>query len=433
MSAMALPPRWPPSGIYGRFRSLCSVFLKVVRMDEDVYFHKTITCRAYGHTFRFRASQELFSSHDIDIGTRFLLRSIVENDLHRSKRILDIGCGYGPLGIIMKQLNPDSEVHLVDRDALAVSYARQNAALNDLTAPDIYGSLGYDDLRRADFDLIVSNIPGKAGELVITHLLREAIYYLAPGGTVAIVVVNPLEDTSAGILKNTPEVEILSRRQRSGHTVFHYRFTSAPTGNPAGDSLQRGVYHRDNMTMYSGNLEYVVQTAYGLPEFDTLNYKTELLMQALNSDDLPADTGRAAVFNPGQGHITVALWKMAQPQNILLIDRDLLALRYSQHNLLLNGCPPERISIHHGVGADFESDEKIDRFIGVLREEEGREAIYNLVTAAGGRLSPGGMLIITAGSTAITRLVTDLKAQSRLRITAREKRKGNSLLVLRSI
>ena len=93
-------------------------------MDEDIYFHKTFNYRAFGCDFRFRTSQELFSSHDIDTGTRFLLRCIVENDLHKSKQILDLGCGYGPLGVVLKKLNPEAEVHMVDRDALAVMYSR---------------------------------------------------------------------------------------------------------------------------------------------------------------------------------------------------------------------------------------------------------------------------------------------------------------------
>ena len=83
-------------------------------MDEDIYFHKMINYRAFGHSLRFRSSQDLFSSHDIDTGTRFLLRSIVMAGLGKSERILDLGCGYGPLGICLKKLNSGSEVHLVD-------------------------------------------------------------------------------------------------------------------------------------------------------------------------------------------------------------------------------------------------------------------------------------------------------------------------------
>ena len=43
-------------------------------MEADIYFHKTVTFRAWKHSLRFRTSQELFSSHDMDTGTKFLLR-----------------------------------------------------------------------------------------------------------------------------------------------------------------------------------------------------------------------------------------------------------------------------------------------------------------------------------------------------------------------
>ena len=401
-------------------------------MDEDIYLHKIITARFSGHGFRFRTSQELFSSHDLDTGTRLLLRSIIENDLTGAITILDLGCGYGPLGLVLKKLNPESVVHLVDRDALAVSYARQNAALNDLDVPDIYGSLAYDDLRGNDFDLIVSNIPGKVGKPVITHLLCEAGNYLVPGGTVAVVVVSPLEESVAKILDNAPGVEIMFRHHRSGHAVFHYRFGNKKTKNAKVSGLESGIYRRNELTFMTGNYSYHIETAYGLPEFDTLNYKTVLLLEALNNTSLPSNIGRVSVFNPGLGHIVVTLWGMHRPHEILLIDRDLLALRYSRKNLVLNGCPPERIAINHQLGAAFDSGAGIDLFIGTLREEEGREANHLLVKSAAAGLPPSGMIIITAGSTAITRLLADIEAESSLRVATRVKRRGNGLLVLQT-
>jgi 16S rRNA (guanine1207-N2)-methyltransferase len=411
-------------------------------MDEDVYFHKTITFRAWIHTLQFRTSQELFSSHDIDTSTKFLLRTIVEANSANFQRILDVGCGYGPLGLTLKSLYPDSIVHMFDRDALAVAYSLQNAELNGLdgmparrsalqhAGVEIYGSLGYDDVKRTDFDLIVSNIPGKAGETVIAYLLREARYFLSPGGLVAIVVVSPLEALVAGILENTPGAEIILKRTRSGHAVFHYRFTGQPASpKPDRSALERGVYLRKNVTMRLENLEYPMQTAYGLPEFDSLSYGSELLVKALNNmRDIKAY--HAVLLNPGQGHVAVALWKLIRPEKVFLVDRDLLALRYSRLNLFLNDCPPERISTSHRVGIDFDTGEQVDLFIGGLREEEGKEATFLTLDQATRQLSANGMIIVAAGSTAITRLVDYVESQGLLRIKTRERWRGYSLLVL---
>jgi 16S rRNA (guanine1207-N2)-methyltransferase len=411
-------------------------------MDEDVYFHKTVTFRAWKHSLQFRTSQELFSSHDIDTGTKFLLRTIVEANYANFQRILDVGCGYGPLGLTLKSLHQDSVMHMFDRDALAVEYSRQNAELNGLegvlarrsalqhAGVEIYGSLGYDDVKRTDFDLIVANIPGKAGESVIAYLLREVRYFLSPGGLVAIVVVSPLEALVAGILNDAPGAEVVLKRIRSGHAVFHYRFTGQPASpRPIQSALERGVYHRKNVTIRLKNLEYPMQTAFGLPEFDSLSYGSEMLAKALN-DMRDLKVHRAVVFNPGQGHIPVALWKLIHPQTIALVDRDLLTLRYSRLNLALNECSPERVSTSHQVGIGFDTEEKVDLFIGMLREEEGKEATFLTLKQATEKLSANGIIIVSAGSTAITRLITHVESQGLLRIKTRERWRGYSLLVI---
>ncbi|OGN99992.1 MAG: hypothetical protein A2Y90_04065 [Chloroflexi bacterium RBG_13_52_12] len=139
---------------------------------------------------------------------------------------------------------------------------------------------------------------------------------------------------------------------------------------------------------------------------------------------------QVVVFNPGQGHVPVALWKLFPPKTIALVDRDLLALRYSRLNLTLNGCPPENINIFHRVGLDFESESSNDLVAGVLREEEGKDATFLTLDRAAANLSPKGTIMLSAGSTAITRLVTYVESGSRLRIKTRERWRGQSLLVL---
>jgi 16S rRNA (guanine1207-N2)-methyltransferase len=400
-------------------------------MDTDVYFHKTVTFRAGKNTLKFRTSQELFSSYDIDSGTRFLLRSIADAK-YRPQRVLDLGCGYGPIGLILKSLFRDSKMHMVDRDALAVEYARQNVELNGLNDVEIYGSLGYDDVKRNDFDLIAANIPGKAGEAVIAYLLQEARYYLAPGGAIAIVAVATLEATVVKILEDTPGVEITLRRNRSGHAVFHYRFKEEPAmSKPERSALERGVYHRKVINIRFDDLKYKMQTSFGLPEFDSLGYGSKMLVKALNSLQVEK-TQCAVVLNPGQGHVPMALWKIYRPGNLTLVDRDLLAIRYSYLNLVQNGCPAERIGISHQVGIRFKSEKKVGLITGLLREE-GKETIFLTMNQAVEQLSPDGMIIVSAGSTAITRLANYISSQGQLHIKKRERWRGSSLLVLEKV
>ncbi|MDZ4277535.1 MAG: methyltransferase, partial [Dehalococcoidia bacterium] len=90
-------------------------------MDGDPYFHKIVPLRHEGGLLRLRVSQALFSSYEVDTGTRFLLRSLAGIE---AGSVLDLGCGYGPIGLALKQSAPARTVHMVDRDALAVHYAR---------------------------------------------------------------------------------------------------------------------------------------------------------------------------------------------------------------------------------------------------------------------------------------------------------------------
>ena len=398
-------------------------------MDTDVYFHKVVTFRAWKQELLFRTSQELFSSHDIDLGTKFLLRTIVEAGYTPPQSILDLGCGYGPLGLTLKALYPQSSVHLTDRDALTVNYARQNADLNHLSGIEVYGALGYDGVTCDDFDLIVSNIPGKAGEPVITYLLQEAQFYLKPGRIAAIVVVSPLEEIAAKILAETPGAEVILKRGRPGHTVFHYRFNcdkSIP--KPEQSAFERGIYQRKEVLMRYDNLEYPMQTAYSLPEFDSLSYDTEILLKALKGF-VKKETRQVLALNPGQGHVPAVIWQYFHPEAIALADRDLLALKYSKFNLIKNSCPMENIQLFHKAGLDIESKDGFDLIAGVLPEEN-KEALQLTLERATGLLVKKGMIIISGSSTAITRLETYADSKKVLKIKSREGWRGYSALTL---
>jgi len=393
----------------------------------DVYFKKTLDFYHGGQTLKFHVSQDLFSSHQVDVGTARLLRSL--EAAPPFAKILDLGCGYGPLGLVLKALYPESVVHAVDRDALAVKYTRQNALLNDLAGVEVYASLGYDDVSARDFDLIISNIPGKAGETVIASLLRDAVHFLKPGGLVAVVVVAALEAIVAQALAD-PGIEIAFHETRSGHAIFHYRFTEAyRAAQPSfASGMARGLYHRDAVETSAGSLTFPMQTARGLPEFDSLSYGSLLLLNNLARIQEP-HVRRVIVHNPGQGHIPVALWKEFRPESIRLVDRDLLSLRYSRDNLLQKGCPAAQITVAHQPGLD-EQGGMADLIVGTLREEEGQAAAEQLAQQAAALLAPQGALWLVAGSTPITRLEKAVKAAKLLRVVKRKRDKRMSLLVM---
>ena len=403
-------------------------------IPPDVYYKKDIPFNFARQRLTFRTSQALFSSHDIDVGTKFLLRTIVTADhIKEPGTILDLGCGYGPIGVTLKHVWPSSSVHMTDRDALAVDYAGQNIVRNGIDAGAVaYASLGYDDLRLPQFDLIVSNIPGKAGEPVLTDLLLDAGRHLAPGGTVAIVVVAPLEPLVARVLAEDATISVLAHERRANHAVFHYRFANNPSSGarPGSSALDRGVYRRETVNVSLDRADYTLETAFGLPEFDSTSYQTDLLIEAVTEH--PGRGVKAAVvFNPGQGHVPAALHSVIQPERMALVDRDLLALRISQQNLVRNGCSASQVSVLHRVGHDLPEGWEPDVIVGLLREDEGQEAVAASFTQAANVLSkPAGRMIVAGSSTAVTRLATFVQERRLIPVVSRKRRFGYSVLVL---
>jgi 16S rRNA (guanine1207-N2)-methyltransferase len=402
-----------------------------VATPEDISFKKVVTFRHRGRELRLRVAQALFSSQEVDLGTRRLLRSLIDAPLESVRAVLDLGCGYGPIGLALKQADPARAVHLVDRDALAVEYARQNAALNGLDDVQVYGSLGYADVRRADFDLIAANIPAKAGEPAIAHFLRGAAGYLRPGGRVAIVVVSRLEAMVEGILDD-PGIAVVWRKPWPGHTVVHYRFTAAPGASSAidGGSDDLSIYQHGSVAVTAGGRRLSLHTAASLPEAEAMDAQTELAIAALGNVRGMA-TPRGLFFNPAQGFIPVAAQRLLRPSALGLVDRDLLALRVTRRNLLLNGRAAESVTIAHQVDLTPPGAEPVDLVAGLVRDEDGPAVHALLVEQASALLAPGGVMVTAGSSTAITRLDASVRARRLLWIEERQRRKGRSLLVMR--
>ena len=243
----------------------------------------------------FHVSQTLFSSHAVDVGTEFLLRTLHRTGA-RFQKVLDLGSGYGPIGIALKGLNPEAVLHMVDRDALAVTYAARNALLNGIDDAMTYPSIGFDDVEERDFDLVASNIPGKANEEVIASWLRDAALSVRDKGQIAIVVVSALEPFVSEVISGMPGAKIVLSKRRSGHTVFIYAVDHVERPTPLStSSFDRGDYDRTQAVFSRGQVRFSMKTVFGLPQFDSLSYLTLLLIDVLRS--LDAQPTRALVLN----------------------------------------------------------------------------------------------------------------------------------------
>ncbi|MFZ0791833.1 MAG: methyltransferase [Chromatiaceae bacterium] len=145
-----------------------------------------------GHTLTLHSIWGLFSPREIDEGTRLRLDQV---QVAPDADCLDLGCGYGPIGLALAALAPRGHTLLVDKDFVAVDYANANARLNGLGNARALLSNGFDqvpkDLR---FDLIASNIPAKVGKELLAILLHDARDRLKPGGRLYVVTINGLRE-----------------------------------------------------------------------------------------------------------------------------------------------------------------------------------------------------------------------------------------------
>jgi len=144
-----------------------------------------IRTRLHGRFFEFLTSSSVFSKKRIDLGTRLLIESMV---LPKKGWLLDLGCGYGPVGIVAAVSNPDLQVVMVDVNERAVWLATENAKRNHVDNVDIRQGFLYEPVENMSFSSIVCNPPISAGMQVVLAIIEDAPKHLKKDGLFQIVV-----------------------------------------------------------------------------------------------------------------------------------------------------------------------------------------------------------------------------------------------------
>ncbi len=137
------------------------------------------------HSLKFNTTWGLFSPKAIDEGSKLLLSHI---DINEDDDCLDMGCGYGILGIALAKIASKGQTLLVDKDFVAVEYSERNAQLNKLDNCQTRLSNGFSAINKDEkFSLIVSNLPAKVGNEMLSLYLYDAYSHLKPGGRFVVV------------------------------------------------------------------------------------------------------------------------------------------------------------------------------------------------------------------------------------------------------
>jgi 16S rRNA (guanine1207-N2)-methyltransferase len=157
-------------------------------MGEEHYFsehpaaaggRRELTVVMRGQRVRLVTEAGVFSRSRVDPGTKLLLQHM---QVEKADRVLDLGCGYGVVGVLAGLLAPEGRVTMVDINERAAELADENARGNGIENAEALHGDGFAPVAGRTFDVIALNPPIRAGNAVVHRLIEEARAHLASGG-----------------------------------------------------------------------------------------------------------------------------------------------------------------------------------------------------------------------------------------------------------
>lgn len=447
-------------------------------IDLTPLVNKTVDFAYRGSRLTFDLSHALFSSYTIDAGTRLLLKEVAHDEaIVQAGNLLDAGCGTGVIGIVIAAASPAMQVVMRDRDLLAVAFAERNCWRNGLpvtrldfdgqpapaiekkspkhkcrterTAPIIIapGLLGEDDAL-GPYDAVLSNLPAKAGPHILSYFVAVCeTRLLKPGGRFGFVIVNTLADMAEGWCRDA-DLSIYSKTATKSHTVFLTEkkapipsvslkaastLSVTPTYGIPEDLKKRSsaidFYSRSKLNTHLGHAKVQAEGFWGLPEFDTLSYQTQLACEAFSQYAGSRLVRNALVFEPGIG--ITALWvaKMFGPQSLYVVSRDLLSHFATEHNL----SKTVKTAIVHYSALELEKVEQssLDALFWFPDETPWYDFYTPTWETLGRSMKTGALAVITAPTGVIARF--EKSKPKELRRVGEKKKKGYSALIVQRV
>src|SRR5699024_7511332 len=130
----------------------------------------------------------VFSKGKIDFGSDLLVKTFLKAyPPGPTKNILDVGCGYGPIGLMIAKTSPHHEVTMVDVNQRALTLSRKNRKRNRIDNVEIKESDGLSKVEADTYDFVLTNPPIRAGKQVVHGILEDAYSALNQGGALYVV------------------------------------------------------------------------------------------------------------------------------------------------------------------------------------------------------------------------------------------------------
>ena len=314
---------------------------------------------------------DVFSSQRIDEGTLLLLQHLPAGD---PSSLLDLGCGYGALGLPLAARWPMARCVLLDRDLLAVAASAHNARALGLHNAAVHPGLGYRGLSGERFDWVLCNVPARIGPRAIRYLLEGG---RALGSEVRAVVIRDLGPTVREL--GLPGLTHLARGPR--HDVF------ALAPGPAQVALDdEEIYARDE-TRFAG-LRLV------RPHDASEDPGHQDLLAAL-AESLPRNApARALAFRAGYGALPLCLKSRYPTAQVMAQERDLLEAAFLRRNAGALGLPVEaRETLFPADGLERGSFSLV---VGELSSPAGPAVAARELQDAADLLAAGGEALVVA-------------------------------------
>ncbi len=140
---------------------------------------KLITIKFKDKYYKVYTNNGVFSKDKLDYGTKLLLENITENNLEGD--ILDLGCGYGIIGIILASIYPNTQIDMCDITDRAINLSKENSKNLNLTNTNIFKSNIYENINKK-YNYIITNPPIRAGKVILRKFLFEAKDHLEDNG-----------------------------------------------------------------------------------------------------------------------------------------------------------------------------------------------------------------------------------------------------------
>lgn len=158
--------------------------------NPEVESDETVFTYSYdNHNLKLTTDTGVFSKGKIDFGSDLLVTTFLKaNPPGPTKNIIDVGCGYGPIGLMVAKVAPHHQVTMVDVNQRALALAKRNKQKNHIENVEIVESDGLTQVEDATFDFVLTNPPIRTGKTVVHQILTDASSKLKQEGALYVVI-----------------------------------------------------------------------------------------------------------------------------------------------------------------------------------------------------------------------------------------------------